>query len=171
MTKPEIRSLEERVTRLNESQEPSLTTSESNMVRAFWIHLHWTPAEAEEYSRCKERMEAISAAAGSVYLNAEQNREYMKLSGRCTELIHDIGMKRVGANNALRDRVWSELAPRVLRFQKLTERPSEQLTGDEKRDLETLLEWFSELQREVLGQSKNQKSRETAGRSRDHTKS
>lgn len=120
------------------------------MVRAFWIHLHWTPEEAEEYSRNKERMEAISEAAGSVYLNVEQNQEYMKLSGRCTELVHDVCMKRTIADHILRDRVWPELAPRVLRFYKLTEKPTEQLTDQETRELDSLLEWFSELQRMAL---------------------
>lgn len=82
------------------------------MVRSFWNLLHWTSEEAEEYSRGKQRMEEIHVAAGSVFLNSEQNHEYMRLSGRCTELQHDVIGKRVIASNALRDRVWPELTPR-----------------------------------------------------------
>lgn len=148
MTK--ISDLEKRVNRLGEGQELSLTTEEANAVRWFWIRLHWTDEEAKEYSDAETRQEEISAAAGSPYLNAEENREYMDLTKRQTELAHDIGMKRVIDNDTLRDEVWPELAPRVLRFYKLTEKPSEQRTSEETKELQTLLDWFTELQRKVL---------------------
>lgn len=118
MTK--LSNLTERVDQLGQGQELALTTEEGNAVRWFWLHLHLTSEEVEEYSKAEKRQEEICAAAGGVYLNAEQNREYMDLAGRQVELVHEIAMKRVAANDALRDRVWPELAPRVLRWEKLT---------------------------------------------------
>jgi hypothetical protein len=95
-------------------------------------------------------MDEIHVAAGGPYLGSEENREYMRLSKRATELQHDIIGKRVIANEALRVRVWPELVSHVLRFCKLTENPVEQLTNTETQELEGLLEWFSKLQAETL---------------------
>ena len=159
MTK--ISDLEERVDRLNETHEPSLTTEEANTVRAFWIQLNYSPEEAEEYSTLDKRREVLYENYLAGKKSLEEQAEWTKITERCTQIAHDIVMARVGRNQSLRDRVWPGLAPRVLRFRELTEKPSQELTGDEKRDLETLLDWFSELQQEALGQSKNQKSRGT----------
>lgn len=149
MTKIEM--LGERVDALDSSdQGPTLTTEERNMVNYFWFNLHFTREEADEYRKGKERMEAIHAAAGSVYLNAEQNREYMSLSARSTQLMHDVVPKRQRANEAIYVRVWPDLAPRVLRYWKLREKPLEELTEAEAEELNGLLEWFSKLQAEAL---------------------
>jgi hypothetical protein len=152
-----VERLGERVDALtHNSQGPALTTEEANMVRSFWRKLHWTPEEAEEYSSGNKRMEEIYIAAGSVYLGSEENREYMRLSKRATELQHDIVGKRHIANEALRARVWPELVPRVLRFCKLTEKRVGELTGAEAEELNGLLEWFSKLQAEALQAAENQ---------------
>ena len=146
-----VEKLSERVselTRDGNSQAPGLTTEESNMASYFWSQLHWMTDEYEEYWAIRTRMEDIHAAAGSVYLGAEENRECMKLSERKTELFHDILGKRLRASNALRDRVWPELAPRVIRCYKLQEKP--QLTDDEVEELKGLMEWFSKLRQEAL---------------------
>ena len=140
MTKSEVENLKERLNRLARSgySADGLTTEEANMVRYFWIRLNWTQEEEDEHHRCREQMDAIHDAAGSVYLNAEQNREYMKLSARATQVARDIGMKRVCANDAMRDRVWPELAPRVLRYWKLLEngkRRIAELNADEAEEL------------------------------------
>ena len=131
-------------------EAPALTTEERNIVRYFWSQLHWTPDEFEEYSAMKTRMEDIRAAAESVNLGAGENQEYVKLSRRSTELVHDILGKRVIITHDIRDRVWPELAPRVLRFRKFMEKPSDQLSSEENKELETLLEWFNKLQREAV---------------------
>jgi hypothetical protein len=147
-----INDLTERVDDLahGNSQGPALTTEEANSVREFWIQLHWTTAEAEEYDAAERRQDEIRAAAGSVYFNTEQNREYNTLATRQVELIHAIRGKRVRANYALRDRVWPELVPRALRYWKLVDKPREQLTGTEAEELKSLLEWSSKLQAEAL---------------------
>ena len=124
------------------------------MVREFWINLHLTPEEGDEYDKAHARMKAIVAEAGSCYLDAEQNREYMKYSTRSTQLASDIVGTRVIANHGMRDRVWPELAPHVLRFRKLQEKPLEGLTDAEAEELEGLLEWFSKLQAEALEASR-----------------
>jgi len=139
---------------------PALTTEEANMVRSFWRQLHWTTEEAEEYSSGKKRMDEIHVAAGGPYLGSEENREYMRLSKRSTELQHDIIGKRVIATVAMRDRVWLELVPRALRYWKLVDKPREQLTNAEAEELEGLLEWFSKLQAEVLEAAEKAKSLE-----------
>jgi len=146
-----VERLGERVDELSHnSQGPALTTEEANMVRSFWRQLHWTTEEAEEYSRGKKRMDEIHVAAGGPYLGSEENREYMRLSKRSTELQHDIIGKRVIATVAMRDRVWPDLAPRVLRYWKLREKSLEELTDAEAEELEGLLEWFSKLQAEAF---------------------
>jgi hypothetical protein len=146
-----VEKLEERLDALaHDGQGPTLTTKEANMVREFWINLHFTPEEGDEYSAIRKRRDDIYAAAGSVYLGAEENREYMKLSKRSTELAHDIVGKRVIANHAMCDRVWPELAPRVLRYWKLREKPVEELTDAEAEEFKGLLEWFGKLQAEAL---------------------
>jgi hypothetical protein len=126
---------------------PKLTTEETNMVNYFWSQLHFTPDEFEEYWAIRTRMEDIHAAAGSVHLGREQNREYMKLSQRSTQFRDIIG-KRVIANHAMRDRVWPELAPRALRCWKFQEKP--QLTKAEVEESMGLLEWLSKLRKEAL---------------------
>jgi hypothetical protein len=152
-----IKKLEERVDELSHGgNRDDLTTQEANSVRELWIQLHWTDAEAQEYDRCKERMDAIYVAAGSVYLGSEENREYMRLSARSTELVHDIRGKRIGANHAIRDKVWPEFTPRALRYWKLVDKPREQLTGAEAEELKGLLEWFSKLQAEALEAAESQ---------------
>jgi len=146
-----VEKLSERVSRLTpdgNSQALALTAEERNMVSYFWSQLHWMPDEFEEYWAIRTRMEDIHAAVGSVHLGAEENREYMKLNERSTELVHDILGKRVRANNVIRDMVWPELAPRVVRSCKLQEKP--QLTDDEVEELKGLMEWFSKLRQEAL---------------------
>ena len=86
-------------------------------------------------------------------MSTEEAEEWTMNIARSTHISHDIVMQRVIANHALRDQVWPELAPRVLRWRKLAEKPSEGLTGDEKRELETLENWFTKLQREALGEA------------------
>lgn len=135
---------------LDQGQGSTLTTEEANTVRAFWIHLHWTPAEAEEYEAINKRQDVLQAKWKAGTMTAEDQREEMNLSARSTYLAHDVGMMRVLANHALRDRVWPELAPRVLRWWKLTEKAAAELTGDESKELEALQEWFTALQREAL---------------------
>jgi predicted house-cleaning noncanonical NTP pyrophosphatase (MazG superfamily) len=95
-------------------------------------------------------MEAIVAEAGSCYLNEEQNREYMKLSTRVTQLAHDVWGKRALANHVMRDRVWPELVPRALRYWKLVDKPCEQLTDAEAEELKGLLEWIDKLRAEAI---------------------
>ena len=161
-----VERLGERVNKLtHNSQGPALTTQEANSVRELWIQLHWTPEEAKEYLSCKERMEVIHIAAGGPYLGSEENRLYMILSKRCTELVHDIRGKRVAATHAMRDRVWPELVPRALRYWKLVDKPREQLTDAESEELKALLEWFSKLQAEALEAAESQlaKSSERGG--------
>jgi hypothetical protein len=147
-----VERLGERVDKITHTGnwDSDLTTAEANSVRELWIQLHWTDAEAKEYSDAEKRQEEICAAAGSVYLDSEQNREYMRLATRQTELVHDLRGKRVGANHAMRDKVWPELVPRALRYWKLVDKPREQLTDAEAEELEGLLEWFSKLQAEAL---------------------
>ena len=150
-----VERLGERVDELSHnSQGPALTTEEANMVRSFWRQLHWTTEEAEEYSRGKKRMDEIHVAAGGPYLGSEENREYMRLSKRSTELQHDIIGKRVIATVAMRDRVWPMLVPRALRYWKLIEKPREQLADAEAQELRNLTEWFSKLQAEALEASR-----------------
>ena len=156
MTKTEIERLEERVNRLNESQEPSLTTEDANTVRQFWIQLNHSLEEAREYSTLKERQDVLYENWLAGRRAPGEAEEWTKVSGRLTQIAHDIVMKRVIANHSLQDRVWPELAPRVLRFRKLTEKPSEELTSEETKELESLLEWFSELQRKALGETSKQ---------------
>ena len=153
MTK--IEALGERLDAItNRGNSPDLTTEEGNLVREFWIQLHWTDDEAKEYFDAEKRQDEIHAAAGSVYLNSEQNREYMRLATRQTELIHDIRGKRVGVNHVMRDRVWPMLVPRALRYWKLIEKPREQLADAEAQELRNLTEWFSKLQAEALEASR-----------------
>lgn len=156
MTK--VEKLEKRLNGLARHGEwdDGLTTPEANSVRELWIQLHWTPEEAAEHDRCEERMVAIHAAAGSVYLGSEENREYMRLSARATQLAHDVCMKRVIANHAMRDRVWPEFTPRALRYWKLVDKPREQLIDTEAEELKGLLEWLSKLQAEALEAAENQ---------------
>jgi hypothetical protein len=150
-----IKKLEERVDELaSNTHGPALTTQEANSVRELWIQLHWTPEEAQEYDRCKEQMESLHVAAGGPYLGSEENRLYMILSKRCTELMHDIRGKRIAATRAMRDRLWPELAPRALRYWKLVDKPREQLTDAEAQELRDLIEWFSKLQAEALEASR-----------------
>ena len=156
MTKTKIEHLEERVNQLNESQEPMLTTEDANTVREFWIQLNHSPEEAQEYSTLKERQDVLYENWLAGRRAPGEAEEWTKVSGRLTEIAHGIVMKRVIANDALRDRVWPELAPRVLRFRELTEKPSEELTSTETKELESLVEWFSELQREALGETSKQ---------------
>jgi hypothetical protein len=146
-----VERLGERVDQLSHGNDgDDLTTEEANLVRSFWRRLHWTDEEAEEYSKGEKRMEEIHVAAGSVYLGSEENREYMRLSKRSTELQHDIIGKRLIANEAMRARVWPELVPRVLRFYKLTEKPVEELANAEAEELEDLLDWFIKLRAEAI---------------------
>jgi len=85
-----VEKLEERVDKIAHTGnwDDNLTTAEANSVRAFWIQLHWTSAEAEEYAAAERRQDEIRVAAGSVYFNTEQNREYNALATRQVELIH-----------------------------------------------------------------------------------
>ena len=149
MTK--IEELEERLDELSHGGNgDDLTTEEGNMVRYFWIQLHWTPAEAEEYSTIQKRREILHENWEAHRMTAEEQAEYTRLSARSTELAHDICGKRVGANHAMRDRVWPMLAPRVLRYWKLQAKPCEELTDAEAEEFKGLLEWFSKLQAEAL---------------------
>lgn len=152
MTYREVDNLHKRADDLahNGDGHAELTTAEANSVRELWIRLHWTDAEAKEYSDAEKRQEEIHAAAGSVYLGSEENREYMRLSARQTELVHGIRGRRVGANHAMRDRVWPEFSPKALRYWKLVDKPHEQLTSDECKELEHLLEYFNRLQAEAI---------------------
>jgi hypothetical protein len=151
-----VEKLEARVDKIAHTGnwDDNLTTAEANSVRAFWIQLHWTSAEAEEYAAAERRQDEIRVAAGSVYFNTEQNREYNALATRQVELIHDIRGKRVGANRAMSDRVWPEFVPRALRYWKLVDKPREQLTDVEAEEFKGLLEWFSKLQAEALEAAK-----------------
>lgn len=153
MTRLEIRTLEERVDRLNESKGLSLSTEEANTVRAFWIQLNYSREEADEYSTLDKRREVLYQNYLAGKETQQEQAEWTKITERCTQIAHDIVMQRVINNDALRDRVWPELAPRVLRFRELTEKPHQDLTGDENRELEILLGYFSELQREALGEN------------------
>lgn len=136
--------------RLDPKPTPSLTTEEENTIRWFWIQLNSSPEEAEESSILNKRREVLYQNRLTGKSTPEETAEWTKVSGRITELAHDIGMRRVSANSALRDRVWGDLAPRVLRYYKLTEKPNEELTDDETEELVAILKWFKELQREAL---------------------
>jgi hypothetical protein len=125
----------------------ALTTEEESMVRYFWIRLHWTPGEAEEYDTIQKRRKILFENWTAGRMTAEEQAEYAKLN---TQLCDDIGVKRGIANEAMYDRVWPELAPRVLRLRKLQEKPLEELTDAEAEEWKGLLEWFSKLQREAL---------------------
>jgi hypothetical protein len=151
-----IEALGERLDKITHTGnwDSNLTTAEANSVRELWIQLHWTDEEAREYVRSKERMDVLYATAGSCYLGGEESREYSRLSARCTELVHDFRGKRVGANHAMRDRVWPEFAPRALRYWKLREKPLEELTTAEAEELKALQEWFDKLQAEALEASR-----------------
>jgi hypothetical protein len=158
-----INDLTERVDNLahGNSQGPALTTEEANSVRELWLQLHWTDEEAKEYLACHDRMEGIHIAAGGPYLGSEENREYMMLSKRCTELVHDIRGKRIAATHAMRDRVWPELAPRALRYWKLVDKPREQLTGAEAEEFTALSEWLDKLRAEALETAEKQLAKTT----------
>jgi hypothetical protein len=156
LTKTEIENLEERINRLGESQEVSLSTEEANMVRSVWIHLHWTNEEAEEYENIRKREDVLlehSKARNYTRIPGEEE-EWTKLSNRSTELAHDIGMKRVIANHAMRDRIWPEFTRRVLRFIELSKKPTEQLLSQEKQELDTLLEWLGKVRDEAVETAK-----------------
>jgi hypothetical protein len=144
-----ISDLEERVNRLNEGKEVSLTTEEANTVRGFWIQLNHSPEESQEYSVLRERQDILYENYIAGKWTPEMQEEWTRNGGRMTQIAHDIVMQRAIGNRPLRDRVWPELAPRVLRFYKLTEKPSAELTGDETKELGFLMEWFSELQRKT----------------------
>ncbi|MGA2626201.1 MAG: hypothetical protein ABSF63_03960 [Candidatus Bathyarchaeia archaeon] len=148
-----VKSLQERINQLNPGQTPELTTPEANAVRWFWIQLNYTPEEAEEDIGLRKRKEILYENwLAHKSLPGEQD-EWTKIESRLVELIHDIVMPRAERNSALRDRVWPELTGRVLRWHKLGEKPSEQLTGDEVKELGLLTAWFDELQREALAGS------------------
>jgi len=157
-----ISDIQDRIDRLG--QESSLSTEEANFIRGFWIQLNYSPQEQEEYSKLKERQDVLYANwlarrnggmqdPRPMMMSTEEAEEWTMNIARSTQISHDIVMQRVIANHALRDQVWPELAPRVLRWRKLAEKPSEGLTGDEKRELETLENWFTKLQREALGEA------------------
>ena len=158
MTKSEIKNLEERISKLNENQETSLTTEEANLVRSFWIQLNYSPEEAQEYSALDKRREVLYQNWLAGKRPPEEQDEWTRVSGRCTEIAHDIVMKRVIANHILRDRVWPELAPRVLMFRKLSAKTIEELNDDETEELKGLLEWFSKLRQEALRPQKQQET-------------
>jgi hypothetical protein len=151
-----ISNLEERVDQLNQNRDPSLTTEEANTVRAFWIQLNYTPKEAREYFTLNKRRKLLYENYLAGRRAPGEAEEWTNVTGRMTEIAHDIVMRRVIANRSLRDRVWPDLAPRVLRFCKLTEKPTEELTSNEAKELESLQEWFNELQREALGETSKQ---------------
>jgi len=152
LTMTKISDLEGRVNRLNESQESSLTTEEANMVRSFWVELNYSPEERAEYDTLDKRREVLYQNYLAGKKTPQEQAEWTKITERCTPIAHDKVMMRVIANTSLRDRVWAELASRVLRFQKLTEKPYLELTSNETKEIETLLEWFSKLQRKALGE-------------------
>jgi len=151
-----IRDLEERVDRLGASEESSLTTEDANAVRWFWIQLNYSPQEAREYSTLKKQREILYGNYLAKRRAPGEAEEWTKVSGRMTEILHDVVMQRVIANDSLRDRVWPDLAPRVLRYHKLTEKSTEELTSSEAKELESHIKWFSELQREALGETSKQ---------------
>jgi hypothetical protein len=151
LTKTEIKNLEERISQLNANHGAPLSTEEANTVRWFWIQLTYTREEAEEETRLRQRQDTIFRKWETA--TPEERQEYDTLEKRIVEICHDTVMQRVVNNHAMRDRVWPELAPRVLRFHKLAEKPSGELTSEQKRELETLTKWFSELQREALGET------------------
>jgi hypothetical protein len=124
-----------------------LTTEEENIVRYFWIQLHWTPGEAEEYDTIQKRRKILFENWTAGRMTAEEQAEYAKLN---TQLCDNIGVKRGIANEAMYDRVRPELAPRVLRVWKLHEKTREGLTDAEAEELKGLLEWFGKLQVEAL---------------------
>jgi hypothetical protein len=149
MVNSKIENLSERVDELADGnrEDPKLTTEEANMVRYFWIQLQWTPDEAEEYYTIQKRRKILFETWKADRMTAEEQAEYMRLN---TQLCDDIGMKRGIANEAMCDRVWPELAPRVLRYWKLRGKPVEELTDAEAEELKGLLEWFGKLQAEAL---------------------
>jgi hypothetical protein len=151
--KSEIKGLGERVSRLNKTEQPGLTTEEANMVRAFWIRLNYSPEEGEEEVALEKRSEILYQNWLARKSLPGEQEEFSKVSARSTEIAHDIVMMRVIANHALRDRVWPEFVTRVLRFRQLTDETSTDLSSDESKELETLLEWFNELQCEALKKS------------------
>jgi hypothetical protein len=154
-----IEELEERLDKLPRGgSDPNEPSEEGNLIRWFWVQLHWTPEEAAEYDANHERMAAIvserghgpNGEPGGPYLSAEDNREYMRLSARCTQLAHDIQGKRVIANDAMRDRVWPDLAPRVLRYSTLQGKTAGELAENDKEELGDLEAWFEKLRREAI---------------------
>ena len=154
MANSKIENLSERVDELADGnrEDPKLTTEEANMVREFWINLHFTPEAAEEYSKGEKRMEYLHELWLACNWSKEYEMESTRLSERSIEL-DDIVENRVSANKALCDRVWPEVAPRVLRLRKLQEKPVEELTDAEAEELKGLLEWFGKLQAEALESS------------------
>jgi hypothetical protein len=161
MANSKIEKLSERVDELacGSGQGPTLTTEEANTVREFWINLHVTPEEGDEYSRNEERLKYLHTLWRACKWTKEYEMEQSRLSERNVELDSDIVANRVIANHAMRDRVWPDLAPRVLRFRKLEKKPREELTDAEAEEWKGLLEWFSKLRQEV-----HQTRRETPGR-------
>jgi hypothetical protein len=123
---------------------------EANTVRWFWIQLHYTDDEAEEEAWLKKRQDVLYEKWQAGKQSPEEHAEYSRLEERIVQICHDVVMERVGRNDGLRDQVWPELAPRVLRYWKLREKPGEGLTAREKQELESLLEWFGKLQQEAL---------------------
>jgi hypothetical protein len=168
MTKSEVKKLERRVgelTRNGDSEGPALTTEERNMVGYFWFNLHKTPHEAAAYAEAEQRQQEIHDAAGSVYLSTEQNAEYERLAKLQVQIGHDIVPKRMRVNETMYNRILPELAPRVLRYWKLKEKPVDELTDAEAQELEGLLEWFDKLQAEALESAESQlaKTSSTSG--------
>jgi hypothetical protein len=156
--KTEIKNLEERVNRLNETQAASLTKEEANHARAIWINLHWTQEEADEYANIHKRLDVLleNAKARSYQRIPGEQAESSRLSARATELAHDIGMKRALGNHAMRDHIWPELVPRVLRLRKLTEKPEDALPEAEMRELNDLTKWFMDLRIKAVESAEKQ---------------
>jgi len=126
------------------------------MARSIWINLHWTQEEADEYVRIDKQLDVLTSVPG-------HQEEYSKLSARSTYLAHDVGMKRTQANDQMRDRIWPELVPRVLRFSELTGKPEDTLPDAEMRELNDLTKWFMDLRVKAVESAEKQLTRTSKG--------
>ncbi len=146
------------MSRLGESQESSLTTDQANLARSLWINLHWTKEEADEYGNIRKRLDVLleNAKARSWKRIPDEQAEWERLSERSTYLAHDVGMKRCIANNVMRDQVWPELVPRVLRFSELADKPEDTLQDAEMRKLNDLTKWFLDLRAKAVESAEKQ---------------
>ena len=150
MTK--VRDLAARVERLTEEEALRLPGEDYSKVQAIWVRLHFTSEEHAEYCDLNEHDNALYENYLGDNWTPEMQLKSTRIGRRMLEIDHDTVLQRSIRNRPLRVKVWPELAPRVLRLCKLTAKPEEQLSFQEKEELDDIVEYFNELQKRALGE-------------------